>query len=99
MRSSRRLFEYSAAHRPRANYFTAVYHGADDDLLRLESTDQALEIGAGRAIRRRCWRSWRGMFTLEVCQLATACRERLAQLGFANVTVHTADGNAGCVVP
>ena len=27
--------------------------------------------------------------------LAGACRERLARLGFANVTVHAADGNAG----
>ena len=36
------------------------------------------------------------MHTVEIVpELARACRERLARLGFANVTVHEGDGAAG----
>lgn len=67
------------------------------DLLRLESTDKALEVGAGSGYQAAVLAKLaRHVHTLEIVpKLAAACRERLARLGFANVTVHTADGNAG----
>ena len=55
------------------------------DLLRLESTDKALEVGAGSGYQAAVLAKLaRHVHTLEIVpKLAAACRERLARLGFA----------------
>ena len=67
------------------------------DLLELEPGDKVLEVGAGSGYQAAVLAQLaRTVHTVEIVPaLARACRERLARLGFANVTVHEGDGSAG----
>ncbi len=67
------------------------------DLLELEPGDKVLEVGAGSGYQAAVLSKLaREVRTIEIVPaLARACRERLARLGFANVTVHEGDGAAG----
>ena len=67
------------------------------DLLELEPGDKVLEVGAGSGYQAAVLaRLAKEVHTVEIVSaLARACRERLARLGIANVTVHEGDGSAG----
>lgn len=67
------------------------------ELLRLAPNHKVLEVGAGSGYQAAVLsRLVREVHTVEIVgALARACRERLARLGFANVTVHEGDGAAG----
>ncbi len=67
------------------------------DLLELEPGDKILEVGAGSGYQAAVLAKLaREVHTVEIVPaLARACRERLARLGVANVTVHEGDGAAG----
>ena len=67
------------------------------DLLRPAAGDKVLEVGAGSGYQAAVLaRLVRQVHTVEIVPaLARACRERLARLGIANVTVHAGDGSAG----
>ena len=67
------------------------------DLLELAPRAKVLEVGAGSGYQAAVLsRLAREVHTLEIVPaLARACRERLARLGFNNVTVHEGDGGAG----
>ena len=67
------------------------------DLLELKSGDKVLEVGAGSGYQAAVLATLaREVHTVEIVPaLARACRERLARLGFGNVTVHEGDGAAG----
>ena len=67
------------------------------DLLELEPGDKVLEVGAGSGYQAAVLaRLAKEVHTVEIVSvLAGACRERLARLGIANVTVHEGDGAAG----
>ena len=66
-------------------------------LLDIEAGDVVLEIGSGSGYQAAVLSKLaREVHTVEIVpELARACRERLARLGFANVTVHEGDGAAG----
>lgn len=67
------------------------------DLLEIKAGDKVLEVGAGSGYQAAVLAQLaREVHTVEIVPaLARACRERLARLGFANVTVHAGDGSAG----
>lgn len=67
------------------------------DLLEIKHGDKVLEVGAGSGYQAAVLAKLaRTVHTVEIVpELARACRERLARLGFANVTVHAGDGSAG----
>ena len=67
------------------------------DLLELKPGDRVLEVGAGSGYQAAVLAQLaKSVHTVEIVpELARACRERLARLGFANVTVHEGDGAAG----
>lgn len=67
------------------------------DLLELEPGDKVLEVGAGSGYQAAVLAKLaREVHTVEIVPaLARACRERLARLDIANVTVHEGDGAAG----
>lgn len=67
------------------------------DLLELEPGAKVLEVGAGSGYQAAVLAKLaREVHTVEIVSvLARACRERLARLGIANVTVHEGDGAAG----
>ena len=67
------------------------------DLLELEPGAKVLEVGAGSGYQAAVLAKLaREVHTVEIVPvLARACRERLARLGIANVTVHEGDGAAG----
>jgi len=67
------------------------------DLLEIEPGDKVLEVGAGSGYQAAVLAKLaRQVHTIEIVPaLACACRERLARLGIANVTVHAGDGSAG----
>lgn len=67
------------------------------DLLELEPGGKVLEVGAGSGYQAAVLAQLaREVHTVEIVPaLARACRERLARLGIANVTVHEGDGAAG----
>ena len=67
------------------------------DLLELTPRARVLEVGAGSGYQAAVLsRLAQDVHTVEIVSaLARACRERLARLGFANVTVHEGDGGAG----
>ncbi len=66
-------------------------------LLEVEAGDRVLEVGAGSGYQAAVLAQLaKSVHTVEIVpELARACRERLARLGFANVTVHEGDGAAG----
>jgi protein-L-isoaspartate(D-aspartate) O-methyltransferase len=65
--------------------------------LALEGTERVLEIGTGSGYQAAVLSCLAAeVFTIEVrSPLASAARERLARLGFANVHVHCGDGSLG----
>ena len=67
------------------------------EAIRPRPTDRVLEIGAGSGYQTAILAGLVGhVYTTEVRpRLAEAARERLAELGFANVTLRSADGSAG----
>lgn len=67
------------------------------DLLEVGSADRVLEIGAGSGYQAAVLSTLaKAVHTVEIVPaLARACRERLARLGYANVSVHEGDGGAG----
>lgn len=67
------------------------------DLLEIKPGDKVLEVGAGSGYQAAVLAQLAGdVHTVEIVPaLARACRERLARLGFTNVTVHAGDGSAG----
>ena len=67
------------------------------DLLELEPGAKVLEVGAGSGYQAAVLAQLaREVHTVEIVSaLARACRERLARLEIANVTVHEGDGSAG----
>ena len=67
------------------------------DLLELEPGAKVLEVGAGSGYQAAVLAQLvQEVHTVEIVSaLARACRERLARLGIANVTVHEGDGAAG----
>ena len=67
------------------------------DLLEVKPGDAVLEVGAGSGYQAAVLsRLARVVHAVEIVpELARACRERLARLGFANVVVHEGDGAAG----
>ena len=67
------------------------------DLLELAPGDKVLEVGAGSGYQAAVLAGLaKEVHTVEIVPaLARACRERLARLGIANVTVHEGDGAAG----
>lgn len=67
------------------------------DLLELKPGAKVLEVGAGSGYQAAVLAQLAGdVHTVEIVPaLARACRERLARLGFANVTVRAGDGAAG----
>lgn len=67
------------------------------DLLQLAADHKVLEVGAGSGYQAAVLsRLAREVHTVEIVSaLARACRDRLARLGYANVTVHDGDGAAG----
>ena len=67
------------------------------DLLELQPGFKVLEVGAGSGYQAAVLAKLaRAVHTVEIVpELARACRERLARLGFANVAVHEGDGTAG----
>ena len=67
------------------------------DLLELEPGAKVLEVGAGSGYQAAVLAKLaREVHAVEIVPvLARACRERLARLGIANVTVHEGDGAAG----
>lgn len=67
------------------------------DLLELEPGGKVLEVGAGSGYQAAVLsRLAKSVHTVEIVPaLASACRERLARLGYANVAVHEGDGGAG----
>lgn len=67
------------------------------DLLDLPPAAKVLEVGAGSGYQAVVLSHLaRQVHTIEIVPaLATACRERLARLGYANVVVHEGDGGLG----
>ena len=67
------------------------------DLLEIGPGDKVLEVGAGSGYQAAVLgKLAKSVHTIEIVpELAHACRERLARLGYANVTVHEGDGAAG----
>ena len=67
------------------------------DLLELAPRDKVLEVGAGSGYQAAVLSKLaREVHAVEIVpELARACRERLARLGFARVVVHAGDGAAG----
>ena len=67
------------------------------DLLQLAPDHKVLEVGAGSGYQAAVLSQLaREVHTVEIVSaLARACRDRLARLGYANVTVHAGDGAAG----
>jgi len=67
------------------------------ELARPRPTDRALEIGTGCGYQAAVLsRLVRQVFTIEIVEpLATGARERLARLGYANVTSRVGDGYQG----
>jgi protein-L-isoaspartate(D-aspartate) O-methyltransferase len=67
------------------------------ELLELKAGDKVLEVGAGSGYQAAVLAKLaRTVHTIEIVPaLAQACRDRLARLGYANVTVHAGDGAAG----
>jgi protein-L-isoaspartate(D-aspartate) O-methyltransferase len=67
------------------------------DLLELKAGDTVLEVGSGSGYQAAVLaRLVKQVHTVEIVpELARTCRERLARLGIANVTVHEGDGAAG----
>ncbi len=67
------------------------------ELARPQPSDRALEIGTGCGYQAAVLsRIVREVFTVEIIEpLATAAKERLARLGYANVTTRTGDGYQG----
>lgn len=67
------------------------------DLLELEPVAKVLEVGAGSGYQAAVLAKLaQTVHTVEIVpELAAACRERLARLGFSNVAVHAGDGSAG----
>ena len=60
------------------------------DLLEIEAGDKVLEVGAGSGYQAAVLSKLaRNVHTIEIVpELARACRERLARLGYGNVAVH-----------
>ena len=67
------------------------------ELLEIKRGGKVLEVGAGSGYQAAVLaRLAREVHTVEIVpELARACQERLARLGFANVAVHEGDGAAG----
>lgn len=67
------------------------------ELLDLRPGDRVLEVGSGSGYQAAVLgKLAKSVHTIEIVpELAHACRERLARLGYANVTVHEGDGAAG----
>lgn len=67
------------------------------DLLEVKAGDTVLEVGAGSGYQAAVLAKLaKQVHSIEIVpELARACRERLARLGIANVTVHEGDGAAG----